>query len=77
MMVVQGCYTLIIGGQRIPIRAGEEYFIPKGLWHGGEPLAGTRTIHPSAVDALTGSWNHLSQSEIAQSEIDGAKRSGC
>jgi|ERR1700756_1475203 mannose-6-phosphate isomerase-like protein (cupin superfamily) len=45
MVVVQGCYTLIIGGQRIPIRAGEEYFIPKGLWHGGEPLAGTRTIH--------------------------------
>ncbi len=24
---------------------GEEYFIPKGLWHGGEPIAGTRTIH--------------------------------
>jgi quercetin dioxygenase-like cupin family protein len=45
MVVVQGCYTLIIEGQRIPVRAGEEYFIPKGLWHGGEPLAGTRTIH--------------------------------
>jgi quercetin dioxygenase-like cupin family protein len=45
MLVVQGCYTLIIGGQRIPVRAGEEYFIPKGLSHGGEPLAGTRTIH--------------------------------
>jgi len=25
MMVVRGCYTLIIDGQRIPIRAGEEY----------------------------------------------------
>jgi mannose-6-phosphate isomerase-like protein (cupin superfamily) len=45
MLVVQGCYTLIIGGQRIPVRVGEEYFIPKGLSHGGEPLAGTRTIH--------------------------------
>jgi quercetin dioxygenase-like cupin family protein len=45
MLVVQGCYTLILSGQRIPIKAGEEYFIPKGLWHGGEPLAGTRTIH--------------------------------
>jgi len=36
MMVAQGCYTLIIGGRRIPIKAGEEYFIPQGLWHGGE-----------------------------------------
>ena len=44
-IVVQGCYTLIVDGERIPVRAGEEYFIPKGTWHGGEPLAGTRTIH--------------------------------
>jgi quercetin dioxygenase-like cupin family protein len=45
MLVVQGCYTLIVEGQRIPVKAGEEYFIPKGLRHGGEPIAGTRTIH--------------------------------
>lgn len=45
MIVVQGCYTLIIGDQRIPVRAGEEYLIPKGLRHTGEPVAGTRTIH--------------------------------
>jgi mannose-6-phosphate isomerase-like protein (cupin superfamily) len=45
MIVVQGCYTLIIDDQRIPVRAGEEYFIPKGLLHRGEPVAGTRTIH--------------------------------
>jgi mannose-6-phosphate isomerase-like protein (cupin superfamily) len=45
MVVVQGCYTLIIGGRRVPVHAGEEYFIPAGLVHGGEPLAGTRTIH--------------------------------
>jgi mannose-6-phosphate isomerase-like protein (cupin superfamily) len=45
MVVVQGCYTLIIDGKRIPIRAGEEYFIPKGVSHGGEVAAGTRTIH--------------------------------
>jgi len=45
MLVVQGCYTLVIEGQRIQINAGEEYFIPKGMWHGGEPIAGTRTIH--------------------------------
>lgn len=45
MMVVQGCYTLIIDGQRIPVKAGEEYFIPRGTLHGGEVQAGTRTIH--------------------------------
>jgi quercetin dioxygenase-like cupin family protein len=45
MTVVQGCYTLTVGGRRIPIKAGEEYFIPKGVSHGGEVVAGTRTIH--------------------------------
>jgi mannose-6-phosphate isomerase-like protein (cupin superfamily) len=45
MLVVEGCYTLIIRDQRIPVRAGEEYFIPRGLEHGGEVQAGTRTIH--------------------------------
>jgi quercetin dioxygenase-like cupin family protein len=44
-VVVQGVFTLIINGKRIPVRAGEEYFIPKGLIHGGEFVAGTRTIH--------------------------------
>jgi len=45
MTVVQGCYTLVIDGNRIPIRTGEEYIIPSGVWHGGEVIAGTRTIH--------------------------------
>ena len=45
MLVVDGCYTLIIDDQRIPVRAGQEYFIPRGTRHGGEVLAGTRTIH--------------------------------
>jgi quercetin dioxygenase-like cupin family protein len=45
MAVMQGCYTLIIDGNRIPVKAGEEYFIPRGVLHGGEALAGTRTIH--------------------------------
>jgi quercetin dioxygenase-like cupin family protein len=43
--VVQGCYTLIIEGRRIPVKAGEEYFIPQGVLHSGEVVAGTRTIH--------------------------------
>jgi quercetin dioxygenase-like cupin family protein len=45
MLVVQGRYTLIMEGQRIPVTAGEEYYIPKGIWHGGQAVAGTRTIH--------------------------------
>ena len=45
MIVVQGCYTLIIEGHRIPVKAGEEFFIPRGALHGGEVVAGTRTIH--------------------------------
>ena len=45
MTVVQGCYTLIIDGQRIPVNAGEEYVLPRGVEHGGEAIAGTRTIH--------------------------------
>jgi quercetin dioxygenase-like cupin family protein len=45
MVVVEGCYTLIREGRRIPLRAGDEYVIPRGMVHGGEVLAGTRTIH--------------------------------
>jgi len=45
MLVVQGCYTLIIDGERIPVKAGEEFFIQRGVRHSGEVLAGTRTIH--------------------------------
>lgn len=45
MLVVQGCYTLLIAGKRILIKAGDEYLIPRGVHHGGEVMAGTRTIH--------------------------------
>jgi mannose-6-phosphate isomerase-like protein (cupin superfamily) len=45
LIVVQGCYVLLIDDERIPVRAGEEYLVPKGLWHGGEAVAGTRIIN--------------------------------
>lgn len=45
MIVAQGQYTLIIGGERITLSAGDERLIPKGVSHSGEVLAGTRTIH--------------------------------
>ena len=45
MLVVRGCYTLVIDGRRIALNAGDEYLIPRGVLHGGEVAAGTRTIH--------------------------------
>ena len=45
MLVVRGRYTLVINEQRIPLNAGDEYFIPKGTLHSGDVVAGTRTIH--------------------------------
>jgi mannose-6-phosphate isomerase-like protein (cupin superfamily) len=44
-IVAQGLYTLIIGGKRVPVAAGQEYLITKGVPHAGEATAGTRTIH--------------------------------
>jgi mannose-6-phosphate isomerase-like protein (cupin superfamily) len=45
MLVVQGCYTLVIEGERIRLTAGQEYVIPRSVPHSGEVIAGTRTIH--------------------------------
>jgi mannose-6-phosphate isomerase-like protein (cupin superfamily) len=44
-IVVQGCYTLIMGGKKIPVSAGQEYLLPAGTAHAGEFVGGTRTIH--------------------------------
>jgi len=44
-VVVQGQYTLVMEGKRTLVRVGEECFIPKGVPHSGESVAGTRTIH--------------------------------
>jgi quercetin dioxygenase-like cupin family protein len=45
MVVVEGCYTLIIAGQEIALSAGDEHFIARGTPHSGRVVAGTRTIH--------------------------------
>lgn len=45
MVVVDGCYTLTIDGEQIPLRRGDEYVIPLGVEHSGMVTAGTRTIH--------------------------------
>ncbi len=44
-VVVQGRYTVIIGGKEEQIDVGQEYYIPKGTPHSGKAVAGTRTIH--------------------------------
>ncbi len=44
-VVIQGEYALGIGAQRIVLRAGDEYHIPKGMPHDGSFTAGTRTIN--------------------------------
>jgi quercetin dioxygenase-like cupin family protein len=45
MLVVQGRYTVILEQRRVCLKAGDEYLIPRGVLHGGEVTAGTRTIH--------------------------------
>ena len=45
MVVIQGRYTLLIGGKRIALNAGPECVIPRDTPHAGEVVAGTRTIH--------------------------------
>jgi quercetin dioxygenase-like cupin family protein len=45
IIVVQGSYTLLLDTKHVVLKAGDEYLIPKGAPHGGEVVAGTRTIH--------------------------------
>jgi len=54
MLVVQGRYMLIINEDRIPVNAGEEYFILQGVAHSGEVVAGTRTMRAFGGIGLTG-----------------------
>lgn len=45
IVVVRGCYTLFFADGEVRLRAGEEHWIPRGVPHAGEAVAGTRTIH--------------------------------
>jgi quercetin dioxygenase-like cupin family protein len=44
-VVIQGQFTVIIDGKEEPVRAGQEYCIPKGTPHAGRSTAGTRAIY--------------------------------
>ena len=59
MLVVQGCYTLVVNGKRIPINAGEEYFIGSGvvrtlvkLWLEPEQSTPSEAIAPTANGSM-------------------------
>jgi len=45
LVVVDGRYTLVFGGKKMTLRAGQEYLIPRGVPHSGEFVVTTRTIH--------------------------------
>jgi hypothetical protein len=75
MIVVQGCYTLLIEGQRIPVRTGEEYFIPKDSGTVVNHSLALAPFTPSGADAPTGLGNcmpHLSQCPI--NDLSGVTR---
>jgi len=42
MIVVSGQYNLIFNDQKVELKAGEEYHIPKGMRHAGEFIKGTK-----------------------------------
>jgi mannose-6-phosphate isomerase-like protein (cupin superfamily) len=50
MVVVEGCYALIINGDRIPLNAGKEYFIERGMPHCGRSWPEQeRSTHSAAI----------------------------
>ena len=45
VVCVHGRYTVPMNGDVVILNPGDELFIPRGVVHGGESVAGTRTIH--------------------------------
>ena len=43
--VIQGQYTVIIDDKRYVLKPGDEFLVKKGIQHGGEAIAGTRTFN--------------------------------
>jgi hypothetical protein len=53
MVVVQGQYTLIIEGKKIPLKAGQEYLIKKALFMEVKRSLGRELLMPSAEKGLS------------------------
>ena len=45
VLVIEGHAVLVLGDQRIELRAGQEFVIPRGTRQSMEVWAGTRTMH--------------------------------
>jgi quercetin dioxygenase-like cupin family protein len=45
LVCVYGQYRVIMNNEVITLNPGDELYIPCGVAHGGESIAGTRTIH--------------------------------
>jgi quercetin dioxygenase-like cupin family protein len=45
VLVIEGRCTIILGNERIELRAGQEFIIPKGTRQSTEVVGGTRTMH--------------------------------
>ena len=45
LVCVAGEYTVTLPDKNVPLRPGDELYIPAHVSHGGRCLAGTRTIH--------------------------------
>ena len=45
IVCVYGQYKVLMNGKVYTLKPGKELIIPKGTPHGGECIAGTRTIH--------------------------------
>ncbi|MGD0679000.1 MAG: cupin domain-containing protein [Polyangiaceae bacterium] len=45
VLVIEGHCTIILGGERIELRAGQEFVVPKGIRQSMEVAARTRTVH--------------------------------
>lgn len=45
VLVVEGCYTIIMDGKELRVEAGQECVIRRGTRISGSVVAGTRTIH--------------------------------
>jgi uncharacterized cupin superfamily protein len=45
VLLIEGACTVILGGKRIELRAGQEFVIQKGMRQRMEVSAGTRTMH--------------------------------
>lgn len=45
ILVIEGACTVILDEERIDLRAGQEFVVPRGTRQSTEVVAGTRTMH--------------------------------